>query len=49
MNHSGAATKKAVCAVVAEVAGRLGNTRPVCRKCYIHPAVIQTFENRIYA
>ncbi len=38
------ATKKAVRAVVAQVAERLGNTVAVCRKCYIHPAVIQTFE-----
>jgi len=31
----------AVCAqVVREVAGRLGNTAAVCRKAYIHPAVL---------
>jgi DNA topoisomerase-1 len=26
------------------VAGRLGNTRSVCRKCYVHPAVLAAFE-----
>jgi DNA topoisomerase I len=34
---------RAVRAVVAEVAARLGNTVAVCRKCYIHPAVIAGF------
>jgi DNA topoisomerase I len=38
------ATRKAVRAVVGEVAARLGNTVAVCRKCYIHPAIIQAFE-----
>jgi DNA topoisomerase-1 len=28
------------------VAGVLGNTRSVCRKCYIHPAVIDAFLDR---
>jgi DNA topoisomerase-1 len=40
----GPATKKAVRQVVAQVAARLGNTVAVCRKCYIHPAVIEAFE-----
>jgi DNA topoisomerase-1 len=31
--------------VVREVAGRLGNTPAVCRKCYIHPAVLAGFED----
>jgi DNA topoisomerase-1 len=25
------------------VAGRLGNTRAVCRKCYIHPAIFEAY------
>ena len=29
--------------VVAAVAGQLGNTVAVCRKCYIHPAIISAF------
>ncbi|HXJ10363.1 MAG TPA: DNA topoisomerase IB, partial [Burkholderiales bacterium] len=28
---------------VAEVARKLGNTPAVCRKCYIHPAVLEAF------
>jgi DNA topoisomerase-1 len=34
---------RAVRTVVARVAERLGNTVAVCRKCYIHPAVIAAF------
>jgi len=37
------ATPRAVRAVVAQVAEQLGNTVAVCRKCYIHPAVIAGF------
>jgi DNA topoisomerase-1 len=34
--------------VVDQVAERLGNTRAVCRKCYIHPAVVDAWtENRL--
>ncbi|WP_099864663.1 DNA topoisomerase IB [Pararhizobium haloflavum] len=29
---------------VDAVASRLGNTRAVCRRCYIHPRIISTFE-----
>ena len=29
---------------IDDVAGRLGNTRSVCRKCYVHPAVLAAFE-----
>lgn len=42
--RKGPATKKAVRDVVGQVAARLGNTVAVCRKCYIHPAVIAAFE-----
>lgn len=37
-------SKKTVKEVVAQVAERLGNTVAVCRKCYIHPAVFESFE-----
>jgi DNA topoisomerase-1 len=37
-------TRKHIRAVVAEVAEKLGNTVAVCRKCYIHPAVITGYE-----
>ena len=36
--------RRAVVAAVKEVAGRLGNTAAVCRRCYIHPAVLSAFE-----
>lgn len=32
-------------AVIREIAARLGNTPAVCRKCYIHPAVVEAFES----
>ena len=35
--------KKNVVAAVKSVAERLGNTPAVCRKCYVHPAVIETY------
>jgi len=37
-------TKKNVRAVIAAVAAELGNTVAICRRCYIHPAVIAAFE-----
>jgi len=40
---SQAQAKKNVLHAVEEVAKRLGNTRSVCRKCYIHPAVIDAY------
>ena len=42
---SEAQAKKNVLQAVEEVAKRLGNTRSVCRKCYIHPAVIDAYMN----
>lgn len=35
--------KRHLVAVVKEVASQLGNTPAVCRKCYIHPAVLEQF------
>jgi DNA topoisomerase-1 len=40
---SGARAKKNVVAAIEQVAKRLGNTRAVCRKCYVHPAVIDAY------
>jgi DNA topoisomerase-1 len=34
---------RATNAVVDAVAARLGNTRSVCRKCYVHPSVLATW------
>ena len=40
---SEAAAKKNLRAAVAQVAARLGNTPAICRKCYIHPAVVEAY------
>jgi DNA topoisomerase I len=40
---SQAQAKKNVLHAVEEVAGRLGNTPAICRKCYIHPHVIDAY------
>lgn len=40
---SEAQKKRVVNGVIDRVAERLGNTRTVCRKCYIHPAVIDAW------
>lgn len=36
-------TKKAVTTAIEHVAGKLGNTPTVCRKCYVHPAIIDSY------
>ncbi len=36
-------TKKTVVAAIEAVAKRLGNTSAVCRKCYIHPAILEAY------
>lgn len=40
-----ASVGRVIAAAVKEVAESLGNTPSVCRKCYIHPAVIEAFED----
>lgn len=35
--------KRQVAGIIRQVATRLGNTPAVCRKCYIHPAVLEHF------
>ncbi len=40
---SGTARKKNVVQASKEVSGRLGNTASVCRKCYVHPEVIDAY------
>ena len=37
------ARKRFVSEAIGEVAARLGNTKAVCRKCYVHPTVIDAF------
>ena len=39
----GAKTKKNVKAAIERVAARLGNTVTICRKCYVHPAIISSY------
>lgn len=35
---------RAMNAVIDKVAGHLGNTRTVCRNCYIHPQIMKSWE-----
>ena len=35
--------KRKVATAVEQVAKRLGNTKAVCRKCYIHPAILDAY------
>jgi DNA topoisomerase-1 len=36
--------KRNIVQAIESVAKRLGNTKAVCRKCYVHPAVIEWYE-----
>jgi DNA topoisomerase I len=40
---SAAQAKKNVVQAIESVAKKLGNTRAVCRKCYIHPAILDLY------
>jgi DNA topoisomerase-1 len=40
---SQAQAKRNVISAIESVAKRLGNTRAVCRKCYIHPAILDSY------
>ena len=40
---SATAAKKNVKAAIEQVAARLGNTPTICRKCYVHPQVVDTY------
>jgi DNA topoisomerase-1 len=41
--ESAAQAKRNVVAAVEAVAKRLGNTKAICRKCYIHPDIINAY------
>jgi DNA topoisomerase I len=41
--ESAAQAKRNVSAAIKQVAARLNNTPAVCRKCYVHPAVLETY------
>ncbi len=40
---SQAAARRRVNAAIESVASRLGNTKAVCRKSYVHPAVVDSY------
>ncbi|MGH9408380.1 MAG: DNA topoisomerase IB [Vicinamibacterales bacterium] len=40
---SDARARKNIVSAIEEVARQLGNTRAVCRKCYVHPAVLDAY------
>jgi DNA topoisomerase-1 len=40
---SGAKAKKNVRAAIERVASRLGNTPTICRKCYVHPDIVDAY------
>lgn len=42
----GSSPKAAEVAAIASVAAQLGNTLAVCRKGYIHPAILEAYQNR---
>jgi DNA topoisomerase I len=42
---SAAQQKKNVRGAIERVAQRLGNTVAICRKCYVHPAVVESYTN----
>jgi DNA topoisomerase I len=43
VGESAAQAKKAVVEAIKTVAAQLGNTPAICRKCYVHPAVIEAY------
>jgi DNA topoisomerase-1 len=43
---SKAAAKRNITRAIERVAERLGNTQAICRKCYIHPAIIDAYIDR---
>jgi DNA topoisomerase-1 len=40
--------KKSLRAVIQQVAARLGNTVTICRKCYVHPRIVNAFLGGTY-
>lgn len=40
---SEAAAKRNITTAIEHVAARLGNTKTVCRKCYVHPAILDAY------
>lgn len=42
--RSAAEARRVVGRAVEAVAARLGNTKAVCRKCYVHPEIVESYE-----
>ena len=47
--ESGLALKKHVRTALERAAHRLGNTIAICRKCYVHPAILRSYEAGTFA
>jgi DNA topoisomerase-1 len=43
---SDALAKRNVTRAIESVAARLGNTATICRKCYVHPSIIEAYLDR---
>ncbi|WIY53550.1 DNA topoisomerase IB [Devosia sp. YIM 151766] len=43
---SKAGQARTINAVIDQVAAKLGNTRAVCRQCYVHPAIVAAWQQR---
>jgi DNA topoisomerase-1 len=43
--HSEAEAKREVAGAIKEVAARLGTTPAVCRRAYVHPAILQAYQD----
>ncbi len=41
--------KRKIKEAIAAVARRLGNTSAICRKCYVHPALLDSFMDGTFA
>jgi DNA topoisomerase-1 len=46
-SSTAAKVRKTVARAVEEVARRLGNTPAICRKCYVHPAVVESYREDV--
>ena len=40
-------SRRNIVSAIDSVATKLGNTRAVCRKCYIHPAVLEAYRGGV--
>lgn len=41
-----ATAKRNITKAIEKVAAQLGNTKAICRKCYVHPAIIESYLDR---